>query len=344
MKVFIETSPLNNAHAIRGIGVYTKYIVEGLHELQHDNFQLVNNRDNADLIHYPFFDLFWPSLPLFKRGKKTVVTIHDVIPLLFPKAYPKGLKGSINLFRQKLSLQNVNAVVTDSKASQKDIHKHLGVPQEKIEVIYLAGNPQIQITSEKANQAVRKKFNLPSDFILYVGDINFNKNLPELIRAVKFLPEKLSLVLVGKNFYPQPIPEWEAIETAIEPNKERVVLLPDVGKEHSDELSALYSMASVYVQPSLAEGFGLPVLEAMQAKTLVVCTKESSLIEIGGNAVEFVSTNAQSIAQGIQNVLNLSSVEKKSRVEKAWQWSQTFTWQKTAQQTLELYQRIMSQS
>src|SRR5258708_6502395 len=108
LNVLIDTAPLQNANAIRGVGIYTKLLRE---ELQKNaEVHVVGEKNEPfDVIHYPYFDLFFPTLPLHRKTK-TVVTIHDVIPLIFPKQYRPGKKGLFNFYRQKLALRSVDAV------------------------------------------------------------------------------------------------------------------------------------------------------------------------------------------------------------------------------------------
>ncbi|MBD3279132.1 MAG: glycosyltransferase [Candidatus Pacebacteria bacterium] len=344
LKVLLDTSPLANANSIRGVGMYTRFLTQALEQrsdlIVKRSGELANGFQ-PDVIHYPYFDLFFNTLPLIKRAK-TVVTVHDVIPLKFPDHYPAGVKGKLRFFKQKKALQRVEAVITDSQASQKDILKHLAVVPEKTHVVYLAPNPNLQKTSQKQLNAVRRRYKLPQSYILYVGDINYNKNLPQLIKAVRELPYNIKLVCVGRNFQPQGIPEWQWIEAqlALSDVGKRVKFITDVVGEADQDLSAIYTGALVYVQPSLYEGFGLPVLEAMRCETPVVCARNSSLIEVGGEQVEFVQPQAESIAQGVQQVLSWSAKKRQQRVQTALSWSKTFSWQLVAEQTSKVYHQL----
>ncbi len=348
IKVLIDTSPLASAHAIRGIGTYTRLLVENLQalaaiEVKKSTALDSNSNFKPDLTHYPYFDLFFSTLPV-KPLAKTVVTIHDLIPLRFPEHYPPGVKGSLRFKKQKLALKTVKAIITDSFASKQDIIDYLQVPAEKIHVVYLAGNPQVKHLTVNQVEPVLDKYHLPSDYLLYVGDINYNKNIPQLIKSLKYLPETMHLVLLGKNFTKQDIPEWNWIESQIAMSEveDRVHFLDQILGDADLELSAIYSSAQVYVQPSLFEGFGLPVLEAMQAKTPVVCAQNSSLIEVGGESVVFTKSEAESLAQGVKKVLAWTQQEKQERINQAYNWSQTFSWAKAAQETLKVYQQVVS--
>jgi len=192
-------------------------------------------------------------------------------------------------------------------------------------------------------EKVIKKYQLPNQYVLYVGDINYNKNLPTLITALRELPKEISLVLVGKNTKPQDIPEWRAIEEAIDANdlKDRVLRVTDIKENAGETLAAIYQAATVYVQPSLYEGFGLPVLEAMQYRTPVVAADTSSLKEITKNYGVLVTPSSQGIADGVRSVLNTPKVQLDVQIQRASQWAGSFTWQKTAQKTIAVYKKIL---
>jgi glycosyltransferase involved in cell wall biosynthesis len=343
--VFVDTSPLQNANAIRGVGVYTKFLTEALK--RETDVQVVSDlidtlNEKIDITHYPYFDLFFATLP-FTKKTKTIVTIHDVIPLLFPKQYKPGIKGRIRLARQLLALKSVDAVITDSETSKKDIHYYLKVPTAKIHVVYLAANPELQPADLEEVQRIRKKYRLPQQYVLYIGDINYNKNIPQLIKSLKYLPEDIQLVCVGRNFVPQEIPEWKVIETqlALSDVANRVCFLNEVSGKASKDMSALYGGAVAYIQPSLYEGFGLPVLEAMSSKTPVVSAENSSLIEVGGKSVVFVRTDAESIAKGVKEILQWSEQKRKTVVEEAYAWAHQFSWEKTARETIAVYKSLL---
>ncbi len=347
MKILIDTSPLDSGHAIRGIGTYTRLLTQNLE--QNKDIQVVRSETqdatgfNPDLIHYPYFDLFFSTLPLIKKHP-TVVTIHDVIPLVFPEKYPPGIKGRTRLIAQKTALKNVKAIITDSESSKKDIKEYLGVPDKKIHVVYLAANPELKSADDKDIRRVRRKYKLPKNYVLYVGDINYNKNIPQLIKAVRYLPEKIKLVCLGKSFFEQEISEWNWIETqlALSNVEKRVKFLNNVPGGKTKDMAAIYSGAECYIQPSLYEGFGLPVLEAMQCQTPVVSTRNSSLREVGGENVVYVESDANSIAKGINQVLSWSKTQRNKHLKESLKWSQKFSWKKTAQQTMEVYKKILN--
>ncbi len=345
MNILIDTSPLSSGHAGRGIGAYTRFLVSALQ--QRDDINVLaepftkNKSQRIDLVHFPFFDLFFASLP--STRVPTVVTIHDVIPLQFPAHYPVGIRGRLSHLRQASRLGRAKAIVTDSQRSKQQIVELLGCPQDKVIVVHLAANPLLFPTSTNESKSVQRKHHLSSPYVLFVGDINYNKNLPELIKAFRYLPSELQLVLLGKNFKEQDIPEWHAIERQIAAvgMVDRVRFLTDVPPENVAELSAIYSGALCYVQPSLEEGFGLPVLEAMRCGTPVVASNCGAHLEIGGESAWFVDPDAESIAGGIKAVSNLSTTERNKVIDAGQKWEKQFTWENVADNMIRVYTKVL---
>ena len=347
MKVAIDVSPLKSVHRFRGIGSYTENLTKALQSLGKSDLEveLVEKgkalRD-CDLIHYPYFDLFLMTLPLISK-RKTVVTIHDTTPLVFPKHYPSGIKGRFKLEAQKLALKTINGVITDSKNSKKDIIKYLGYPEKKIYVIYLAAADIFRpAKEEKSLEKIRKKYQLPRKFVLYVGDVNYNKNVLGLIKACKSI--KIPLVIVGKQAV-----QKEFDKTHIE-NQPLVQLIKLYGKDPgvlrlgfvpNEDLAIIYNLATVYCQPSFYEGFGLPVLEAMACGTPVVTSKKSSLPEIAGEAAILVDPyDINDIANGLTAAMENGSL-REDLIRKGPEQAKKFSWEKTANETYKIYQRIV---
>lgn len=346
MNILVDTSPLTNGSAIRGIGRYTAELLRALREnsSSHQIFTPETIEQNTvDIVHYPFFDLFFPTLPIPKPAR-TVVTIHDVIPLLFPLHYPKGIKGTVNFWRQKFALRSVSHIITDSESSKRDIVDHLHVKSDKISVVYLAASPDIRKPQQGILDTVRKKYNLPKHFALYVGDINYNKNLPFLLNVVSKIP-KLNVVLVGRSMNNQSIPEGRAIHQSISRLglEKRVLIIDSLQGNSVEELSGIYSLASFYIQPSLYEGFGLPVLEAMQCKTPIVCSRAGSLPEVAGEAaVYFHPMEVDDCRQAIEKVLRYSDKQLQAMVKKGVEQAARFSWEKTARETIKAYEKVGS--
>lgn len=342
LKVFFDTKPLEDGHAVRGIGSYTRNLIEVLKAQK--SVQLVKNIARADVIHYSYFDFFFNTLKLVK--KPTVVTIFDTIPLIYPEHYQTGVKGKINFWRQKNKLKNIDAVLTISETSKKDIVRFLDVPPEKIHVVYLApGREFRKLDIRSAMLEIRKKYNPPEEFILYVGDVNYNKNILGLLYAfsnIKNLPAQaglksnLKLILVGEAFKKQNLPETKLITQLIKKlGLEDKVLMPGFVSE--EDLVKIYNLATVYCQPSFYEGFGLPVLEAMACGTPVVSARTQALVEIIGDSGVFIDPNSPSdIARGIKEALDTRSDLVKRGLVRA----KEFSWEKTARRTIEVYKQV----
>lgn len=351
MRVAIDVSPLKTGHKFRGIGFYTERLVEALKKFDKENEYILTSHQSLvtshqfDLIHYPYFDLFFLTLPI-KKHAPVAVTIHDVIPLVFPEHYPKGLKGWCKLQRQKLSLKNVRVVITDSQNSKKDIVKYLGFSKDKIFVVPLASGEEFKplAISHQLLVKTRRKYSLPERFILYVGDVNWNKNIPGLIKAFKTIErlnnEAIKLVLVSKALEDKNLPETKTILRLIKELglNNRIKIL---GFVPTKDLVAIYNLAAVYCQPSFYEGFGLPVLEAMACGTPIVCSKTSSLLEVAGDAAIFVDPkDIKSISQGIKHVIENEEVKETFR-KKSISRANQFSWKKTAEKTIGVYKKIL---
>jgi len=320
----------------RGVGFYTDNLSRALAKLPEISLTEVD----PDLIHYPFFDLFYHTLPI-KKTKPTIVSIHDVTPLVMSGRYPKGIRGSLNLARQWLALQSVSAVITDSENSKTDIEKYLRVPQEKIFVTPLAVDSLYskEIPKEKLTE-VKKRLDLPGKFILTVaGGPNPNKNLPSLAEVTDRLG--IPLVIVGKGMLQEVRePVHPELIDMVRLKVYKHLILP--GFVSNDDLSALYRLATLYVQPSLYEGFGLPLLEAMTAGCLIASSNSGSLPEIyHENAITFYPRKLSSIEKAIKKALNLSPKVRQTQIAEAKVKATTFSWQKTATATLQVYQKIL---
>jgi len=351
MKIAFNTLPLATEHKNRGIGYYTKNL---LRELEADNsLDIVKFTDNKELnrdiklVHYPWFDLFFRSLPLLSK-LPTIVSIHDVMPLLFPQNYPVGIKGRINNFLQKIALNRCSYVITDSECSKKDIIKFLKIEKDKIAVIPLAAGEEFGILKDTQLIHIKRKYNLPDHFLLYVGDANWVKNLPFLIQGFKELIsipkfQNYKLVLVGgvflKNVENIDHPELASLKQANrlikENGLEKLIVRP--GQLNTQELIAFYNLATVYIQPSFYEGFGLTVLEAMSCGAPVLCSNTASLPEVGGRAaIYFDPKSLDRFVKILSEVLENKSLQYKLS-KLGLEQSKKFSWKQTAEKTKEVY-------
>ena len=331
MHIAIDTTPLETGHARRGVGTYTKNLVDALKQYEPAHSYSFFTRGQkvpagADLVHVPYFDPFFLTLPLVKITP-TIVTVHDLIPLVFPDKFPSGIKGSLKWQIQKLSLAGARRIITDSECSKRDIAKITGFDRKKIDAVYLAPDPEFAVGNAKPSE---------KPYFLYVGDVNWNKNVPGLLSAFAAFG-KNELVLVGKAFTDSSLPETKEINRIIH----------DLGIEKSvrrtgfvstRELVGLYAGATALVIPSFYEGFGLPVLEAMCAGCPVVAADTSSLTEIAGPAIR-VGTESKSIAQGMRKALTLNR-ETQQKLQS--EWVKRFSWKLTARNTVQSYEKVLA--
>jgi glycosyltransferase involved in cell wall biosynthesis len=346
MKVAIDMGPLVSGHAVRGIGVHTQILLNYLRKIKDLEVKAVDfsktDLSKYDIAHYQSLRPYFWSLP-FSKQTKIVLTIHDLIPLIYPEAYPPGVKGKIRYCVQKVLIKKVDAIITISETSKKDIVRFLGISPNKINVIYLAPRrifKKMKVGSWKMN-AVAKRYNLPKKFVLYVGDVNYNKNILNLAEASKIA--KLPLVVVGKqvvsdNFDRTNVENEHLVEFLNkyknDPNILRIGFIPD------EDLVAIYNLAIVYCFPSFYEGFSLTILEAMACGTPVVASKIQAHTEIAGNAAFFVDPkDPKEIGSGIKKIIEDESL-RKMLIENGLAKANDYSWAKVAKETYTVYEKV----
>ncbi|MDO8573431.1 MAG: glycosyltransferase family 1 protein [Candidatus Daviesbacteria bacterium] len=319
-------------------------------DMEIQEFTDLSELKDVDIVHYPWFDFFAHTLPI-KKQFKTVVTIHDVIPLLYPERYPVGLFGRFNFLLQRLALRNC-FIITDSEISRIDINRYLHVIEEKIQVVHLAANKDFKPLNDTKLLFTKRKYNLPSSFILYVGDANWTKNLPFLIEGFKKLIgiadfKDTKLVFVGgvflKNVENIDHPELESLKRVNklikDMNLEQNIMR--IGNLSVEDLVAFYNLATVYVQPSLYEGFGLPIIEAFACGTPVISSNKGSLKEVGRDAaVYFDPTNLDQFVSILREVLQDKSQQNKLS-KLGFEQAKKYSWEKVAKETADVYQYIV---
>ena len=332
-------------HRVRGAGFYADNLTKSLKKYYPEHnyiFSFYANISKADIVHFLFFEPFFKTLPFLKRGK-TVATVHDLTPLVFPQNFPAGLKGKIKWNLQKLALKKLDAIITDSKSSKKDIVKFTGINEEKIKVIYLAAGEQfrkLEIGNWKLE--IKRKYGLPDRFLLYVGDATWNKNLVRLVEAIK--RAQIPLIMTGKTLidtdYDKKNP-WNKDLAKVQNmilNDGNIIRL---GFVPEDDLISLYNAATVFIMPSLYEGFGLPILEAMSCGCPVVTSKQGSIPEIAQDAAFYVDAyDINDIADGIKKVF-LNNDLRSQLSKKGLEQAKKFSWKKTASQTMNVYKEVI---
>jgi len=349
INVGVITSSIRDLNSNRGVGKYTSNLIRELKNYsQENNIHLIEIPSpnsslvsQVDIVHFPFFDLFYHTLPIIKN-KKTIVTIHDVVPLDYPSHYPPGIKGSINFYLQRVGLLSVEKIITDSVASVESIKKHLKIADSKIAYIPLAAAPAFKLKSNAQCVKIKQKYSLPDKFLVSIINLNYNKNLPLLFSIADQLP--LPIVLVGAA-----VSEIESIDTShselrhIE-NIKKNINNPNIiriGGVDEEDLVALLNAATIYIQPSFAEGFGIPPLEALNCDTPVLLSNASALSEIAppGYVGFFDPNNKSEVIGKINQFFKHVDIRTQSLNEMK-KFANRFSWEKTAKQTINVYQSI----
>lgn len=357
MKVAFDTGPLTSDHAVRGIGVHTNELFSALLqevksrknlEIEAFDFKAESKKLNArkyDLVHYTSFHPHFFSLPLVKPARKVIVTIHDLIRLIYPKAYPPGFKGDVRLFINKLLVRNIDAVITISETSKKDIIRFLPVKEDKVFVIYLAPKRLFRkIENGEWKKQIAKQYGLPNQFVLYVGDVNYNKNLLTLGKACEIA--KIPLVMVGKRTIPKGIdfthPENKPFGNFLSKYGDNKNIIR-LGFVEDVDLVKIWNLATVYCQPSIYEGFGLTVLESMACGVPVVASDIKVHREIAAGSVLFFDPkNPNDMAEKIKKIIINESL-RGSLLEKGFLNVGRYSWRKTARETLNVYEKVLAQ-
>ena len=323
----------SNQDSFRGIGVYTRELRKQLEK--HPSINLVNSIKKADIIHYPNFHLF--NKIKIKHLRKTIFTIHDLTPLDFPHLFPLGIKSKINWLHNNFNLKKSLHIITDSIASKNQIIKFTSISQSKITPIYLAPPTSLNLKPTKK---------LKDTYALYVGDINPNKNIRKIVIAC--LTNNIKLYLAGKsataklNKKARKHPELQDLVWLKKQKKLHPTKIKLLGFVSNQKLSQLYQSATVCLQPSLSEGFGLPVLEALRLGCPVITSKTSSLPEVGGKSCFYVNpTDQEEINKQLIRGINLSPERRKKIIKAGKTHAKIFSWEKTAQQTVKLYKSLL---
>lgn len=275
-------------------------------------------------------------------GIRSVVTIHDLIFKTLPHTYPL-VDRMIYDWKFKNSCQKADRVIAISESTKRDIVDLYGIVPEKIEVIYQQCNPLFyQPADEALTTQIAQRYQLPTDFLLYVGSIEKRKNLANIVRAYRHLPpdQQVPLVVVGRRNdspYRREVNELIAASDL----EDKVIWITDL--EDNYALQSLYHLASLLVYPSQYEGFGLPVAEALLSGTPVVTANVSSLPEAGGPQSQYVDPESpEDIAAAIGRVLNDTEL-RASMVEAGRQYARhTFSPDRVTTQLMDCYQRVLA--
>lgn len=297
------------------------------------SLELIKKRLSIDVFFSPthYLPISFPA--------NSVVTILDVSYLHFPDMFSRK-----DLYKLKFwggfSIRKAKKIITISNSSKSDIIKKYGIREDKVEVIYPAiKNDTLNNNSELSMDEIQKKFGIDGKYILFVGTLQPRKNIVRLIEAFSMIVSEnelrdLKLVIVGRR-------GWQFEEILAAPEKfgveKNVKFLSEVGNA---DLPDLYKNAEIFVLPSLYEGFGLPVLEAMNYGTAVITSNISSLPEAGGDGALYIDPkNTKDIAEKMKKLLTDDKL-RRELIEKGYRQIKKFSWEKTAKQALRVLEEV----
>ena len=363
LRIGVDARPVSRA-PLTGIGVYLNGLLNKLQELDQENhYWLISNGAIAFKITNPSWekiegqlpqkelstlwmqcripciassvglDLFWGTrhqLPLLlSTNVRTVLTVHDIVHLLFPETMSLPVLATERLFMRR-SLQRADHVIADSWSTASGIQDHYPVKAEKISVIY-PGRP---ISAESIHHRAFDDEKLPGKYFLFVGTLEPRKNLKGILNAFSLLdPEtkRVDLLVVGNV-------GWKNKEllAMLESNnfRSRVHLK---GYVDPDRLSHMYQHAVCLLYPSLYEGFGFPILEAMHHGVPVITSNVSSMPEVAGDAALLVDpADAHGLAEAMKKIL-LNDDLRNNMISKGYERVAQFSWERCAAATLAVF-------
>jgi glycosyltransferase involved in cell wall biosynthesis len=291
----------------------------------------------ADLLHVPYW------APPLRSSVPIVVTIHDIIPLILPQYHGGPL---VRAYTQLVSAaaRGATLILTDSDASRNDIIQHLRIQADHVRTIYLAADPEFSDHVDPIDTAVlRKNYDLPEEYVLYLGGFDARKNIETLLQvytwAQDVLGENYPLVVAGSlpdrhdAFFhdPRVIAKQIEVEAAIR----------CIGRVADEDKVALYQQARAFLYPTLYEGFGLPALEALACGVPVIGSNASSVPEIVGDAGILVDPqDARAMAGALIAVCTEDPLHD-DLSERALRQAEKFSWEKCARETAEAYESVL---
>ncbi len=287
-----------------------------------------------DVFHSPHY-----TVP-FRSKVPTVATFHDMTFFTHPEVHEKS---KVLFFRQMIPLaaEQANAVIAVSQSTKRDMVRLLDVPESKIHVVYegIDSSQYRPVEQDQRMNQIKMEYNLPDQFIFFVGTLEPRKNIDGTIRAFKQVCDEIGrqygLVVTGAKGW-----NYHSLFTLVQELglEENVTF---TGYVREEDLPYLFSTASVFVYPSFYEGFGIPPLEAMACGTPVVASNVSSLPEVIGDAGLLVDpTKDNEIAEAVLQILTSEDLSKKLSTAGLAR-AQLFSWQKAARETIEVYESVV---
>lgn len=301
----------------------------------HVQLPLLLWRSGAHLLHAPAF-----VAPVISPCP-VVITIHDICYLLYPSHFARWWIAYLRSVMPP-AVRSAAAIICGSENSKRDIARAYGIACDKVHVVPYGVDHERFHPRATLNREWAKDHGICGGYVLHVGTFSYRKNIPILLEAVARLRtrgkwQRRQLVLAGSG--DTPLKGGQQILDSIRDLDlgSEVVLTGRILDEH---MPGLYANASMLIMPSLYEGFGFPVLEAMASGTPVICTNTSSLPEVGGDAaLYFPPRDVDSLADAMENLMQSPSLTEQLR-RRGLEWACQFTWQRTAEQTVKIYRQV----
>jgi len=357
-----------------GLGSYSRNLIQGLVKKYPDNdYVLYTPGTNPELYDpmiecisvkvperfmHRIFQFYWKSFYLSKQlvhdhieiyhglsheipynfpssQVKSLVTIHDLIFLRLPHLY-RTIDRTIYERKFRYSCQTADRIIAVSRQTANDIEEFFHISPEKIDVVYQGCNPMFNTEVPLIEKEIlRMKYLLPKSFILYVGTIEERKNLLTLIKALHYGKIDMPLVVIGK-----PTPYMNKVIEFIERHSLINIIFCDVVQ--NQDLPGIYQLADLFVYPSIFEGFGIPIQEALYSKVPVITSKGSSLAEAGGKYTLYVDpNNVEEMAAAIKKVLFDRELQEKMKIE-GYRHARGFDDDKVSANIMQVYQKVLS--
>ena len=284
------------------------------------------------------------NIPLWKGTTKLVVTIHDIIHWVFRKQFLSPLQTAYAGFMLRKAITSASQIIAVSHHTKKDLVDYFHAPEQKITVIHEGVDETYRELPpgelQPAFEKIRAKYKVPEDFFLYVGLIKPHKNVLMLVHLFRKLKKqgkvRASLVLIGRKDKTYP-PGYEELGTLR--SEDGVFYLPMIDPH---ELTTFYNQALALVHPSLYEGFGLTLLEAMSFGTPVLTTNSSSIPEVVGDAALRVDATDEIAMMDALIRLDQDTEFRETLRQKGFERIKIFSWKETARKTAEVYDKVLA--
>ncbi|MEC9209121.1 MAG: glycosyltransferase family 1 protein [Bacteroidota bacterium] len=272
-------------------------------------------------------------LGIEKTSIKTIVTIHDLIFIRYPHLF-KDIDSKIYYKKFKSACKRADKIIAVSEQTKKDIIDFFFIPEEKITVVYQGCNTIFQSKVPKhKKQPTITKYNLPKDYLLYVSTIEERKNLLTLLQMLKELPEQKLVVIGNGRSY-----KIKCLKFIAE-NKlaDRVMFFSELSLE---EMAVIYQSAGIMIYPSIFEGFGIPILEALFSKIPVITSKEGCFCEAGGPHSKYIDPlSVVDMKEAIIEIQNSAELQN-NMIKKGFEYAQNFTDNKIAANLMQVYTNL----